>query len=106
MFPILSIVLFLSISLTAESKPVFDLFPEGGQATAVAGQREVAQQGDACTCPEGREGEECKLDSQLVCRREVTSGADDQEERPRARRHKNRRRRLREQLRRILQGRE
>ena len=105
MFPILSIVLFLSISLTAESKPVFDLFPEGGRAAAVAGQREVGMQGDACTCPEGREGEECKLDSQLVCRREVT-GADDQEERPRARRHKNRRRRLREQLRRILQGRE
>ena len=102
MFSILSIVLLLSISLTADSKPVFDLFPEGGQATALAGQREVQMQGDACTCPEGREGEECKLDSQLVCRREVTG----EQERPRARRHQNRRRRLREQLRRILQGRE
>ena len=105
MFSILSIVLFLSISLTAESKPVFDLFPEGGQATALAGQRELPMQGDVCTCPEGREGEECKLDSQLVCRREV-AGADEQERPIRARRHKNRRRRLREQLRRILQGRE
>ena len=104
MFSILSIVLLMSISLTADSKPVFDLFPEGGQATALAGQREVQMQGDTCTCPEGREGEECKLDSQLVCRREVT-GADNKE-RSRARRHKNRRRRLREQLRRILQGRE
>ena len=105
MFPILSIVLFLSMSLTAESKPVFDLFPEGGQATALAGQRELPMQGDACTCPQGREGEECRLDSQLVCRREV-SGGDEQERPMRARRHKNRRRRLREQLRRILQGRE
>lgn len=104
MFSVLSIVLLLSISQTADSKPVFDLFPEGGQATALAGQREVQMQGDTCTCPEGREGEECKLDSQLVCRREVT-GADNKE-RSRARRHKNRRRRLREQLRRILQGRE
>ena len=54
-------------------------------------------QGDRCSCPEGRQGEMCKLDSMLVCRRQVS-------ERPR--RHKNRRRRMREQLRRILQGRE
>ena len=106
MFSILSIVLLLSISLTADSKPVFDLFPEGGQATALAGQRQVQMQGDACTCPEGIEGEECKLDSQLVCRREVTRVDQDQERPRRARRHKNRRRRLREQLRRILQGRQ
>ena len=103
MSPILPVLLFLSISLTV-SKPVFDLIPEaghggqGGHATALAGQREtLLTQGDPCTCPEGRQGDVCKLDSMLVCRRQVS-------ERPR--RHKNRRRRMREQLRRILQGRE
>ena len=112
MSPILPVLLFLSISLTV-SKPVFDLIPEaghggqggqaghggqGGHASALAGQREtLLTQGDPCTCPEGRQGDVCKLDSMLVCRRQVS-------ERPR--RHKNRRRRMREQLRRILQRRE
>ena len=109
MSPILPVLLFLSISLTV-SKPVFDLIPEaghggqggqggqGGHATALAGQREtLLTQGDPCTCPEGRQGDVCKLDSMLVCRRQVSG---------RPRRHKNRRRRMREQLRRILQGRE
>ena len=106
MSPILPVLLFLSISLTV-SKPVFDLIPEaghggqgghGGHATALAGQREtLLTQGDPCTCPEGRQGDVCKLDSMLVCRRQVSG---------RPRRHKNRRMRMREQLRRILQGRE
>ena len=109
MSPILPVLLFLSISLTV-SKPVFDLIPEaghgwqggqggqGGHATALAGQREtLLTQGDRCSCPEGRQGDVCKLDSMLVCRRQVSG---------RPRRHKNRRRRMREQLRRILQGRE
>ena len=105
MFPILSIVLMLSISQSS-SKPVFDLIPEGGHATSLAGQGEVSRlPGDVCTCTNEVEGqEECKLDSELVCRREVAKV--DESRRPRARRHKNRRRRLREQLRRILQGRE
>lgn len=105
MFPILSIVLILSISQSS-SKPVFDLIPEGGHATGLAGQGEVPRlPGDVCTCTNEVEGqEECKLDSELVCRGEVAKVGESR--RPRARRHKNRRRRLREQLRRILQGRE
>ena len=105
MFPILTIVLMLSISQSS-SKPVFDLIPEGGHATGLAGQGEVSRlPGDVCTCTNEVEGqEECKLDSELVCRREVAKVGESR--RPRARRHKNRRRRLREQLRRILQARE
>ena len=64
MFPILSIVLMLSISQSS-SKPVFDLIPEGGHATGLAGQGEMSRlPGDVCTCTNEVEGqEECKLDS-------------------------------------------
>jgi hypothetical protein len=94
---VVPVLLSLALLQPGAAKPVFDLFP----ALEEAGGGEMGVAGSSCPCPVGRAGS-CVLDLKLVCRREASQGWPAAGRR--ARRH--RRRRIREQLRRLMEEQE